>query len=91
MSTTYRRIRHAARYGRPGTGHDLEQWDVEGGVMRDGVPPRPGIPITAEYHHGYVREGMQHWVFTRRAPFGEGTCERCEFMVQEHLDADRDD
>jgi hypothetical protein len=85
MSTTviYGRIQHAAHYAytHPAKGHDLEQWDVTGDLPRG---PRTGDPIApsvvprdAVYHYGYLdKDGVQHWLFTRRAPL-TGNCARC--------------
>jgi hypothetical protein len=76
----YRLIKHAGHYGREEgsgvmRGHDLEQWDVAAETR----PLNPaGVPRDAEYHSGYVEGGVQHWLFTRKAPFSPDECERCE-------------
>lgn len=78
MSAIYRRIPHAAHYAysHPAMGHDLEEWDItDSGTI---VPHRvDGVPEDAHYSHGYVRDGVQHWIYTRRAPLSPGQCDRC--------------
>ena len=83
VSVTYRRIHHAAHYEAPPSkfGHDLEQWDVVGDLsrgQRTGDPVAPSVvPCDAEYHSGYLDNGMvQHHVFVRRAPL-TGSCHHC--------------
>jgi hypothetical protein len=70
---TYSRAKHAGHYA-GGGGHDLESWDV--------VSPtrfhRDGVPNDAEYHSGYLKDGIQYWRFVRCAPLSEGTCAMCE-------------
>lgn len=70
----YGRERHAAHTG-PGAGWDLDRWDYAAPATLS-VPE--GIPADAEYHHGYLdTEGVQHWVYYRRAPFSSGRCVFC--------------
>lgn len=74
------KIHHAAHYvGHPERGHDLIQLDVTDTDWSPGKPrPESAVAIGAEYHSGYRdKDGKQHWVFNRRIPMGEGTCERC--------------
>lgn len=74
LTATYSRERHAAHTG-PGTGWDLEKWDV----VAPTLPASPPVPADAEYHSGYVdRAGVQHWIYVRRAPLSEGTCVWCQ-------------
>jgi hypothetical protein len=73
LTAAYSRERHAAHTSTtPPTGWDLERWDVTS-------PTLPTSPVAgAEYHCGYVdRDGVQHWIFTRRAPLSDGTCVWC--------------
>lgn len=71
---SYRRIHHAAHTGR-GAGWDLEEWTAQ----VDRRDPRPAeIPADAKYHSGFLRDGVQHSVYVRRAPLGEGPCSQCE-------------
>lgn len=70
----YKRVPHAAHYtdGRSG-GHDLEQWTFVAPTNR-----RPdNVPQGAEYHSGFMKDGVQHWVYVRRAELSPGTCARC--------------
>ena len=77
----YRRIPHAAHYppGHPLKGHDLEQWDVAS--PRKPTPTEltaAMVPCTARYHSGYVKDGVQHWVFVCEAPLTAGhACGAC--------------
>lgn len=66
----YTRAKHAAHYHGLATGHDLETWTFAGPVN----VRHPEIPAGAEYHHGFLRDGVQHWVYARRAPFSPGRC-----------------
>lgn len=72
----YRRVPHAAHYSfrHDGGGHDLEQWTFAAPVNK-----RPDdVPRDAEYHSGFRdSDGVQHWVYVRRAELSPGTCERC--------------
>jgi hypothetical protein len=83
---SYRRVQHAAHYGysHPAKGHDLEQWDVVAELargVRSGHPVAPAeVPADAEYHSGYRRDGVQHWIFVRRAPL-TGSCPHCSVVV----------
>lgn len=73
--TTYRRIPHAAHYAynHPAGGHDLEQWTFAAPVNK-----RPeDVPRDAEYHSGFVKDGVQYWVYVRTAPLSPGGCKRC--------------
>lgn len=77
----YQRIEHAGHYGRGidgiVCGHDLEQWDVAAPVR----PLRPdGVPVDAEYHSGYVKDGVQHWLFIRVAALSPGECDWCKAL-----------
>lgn len=76
----YRRIPHAAHYHVVnhllGTaGHDLEQWDY----AQPARLPRPeGVAADAQYHSGFVRDGVQHWTYVRRAPLSaDFDCAHC--------------
>ncbi len=76
-AVVYRRAPHAAHYGygHPAKGHDLESWDV---VQLLWESPRPdGVPADAVKNHGYVKDGVQHFVYVRRAPLSAGGCDRC--------------
>lgn len=75
MSAAYRRCHHAAHTGPGRQGWDLEQWTV----AQAWAAPRPAdVPADAEKHSGFVEDGVQHVVFTRRAPLGAGPCTRCD-------------
>jgi len=82
IAITYRLVVHAGHDLYGNGGHDLEEWDVTGQLARsartgDPIPP-VAVPCGAAYHSGYVdRAGVQHWIFTRRAPPSAGSCERC--------------
>lgn len=67
---TIARERHAAHTG-PGTGWDLEWIDTTEEQPVDLL--RSGFKL----HSGYRKYGVQHWMYCRRAPLSEGTCERC--------------
>lgn len=79
-SVVHRRARHAAHTGNGG-GWDLDVWDVVG-VRRPEEARRElwaaHLPRDAEYHSGYLdKQGVQHWVFVRRAPLSPGRCPTC--------------
>jgi len=73
----YSREPHAAHYGRYAgerKGHDLERW-----TFASPINARPiGVPANTEYHVGFLRDGVQHWVYVRIAPLSAGTCPRCK-------------
>lgn len=73
---TYTREAHAAHDMFSGKVlHDLECWDC---VLPTYNAPRPcGVPSDAERDFGYVRDGVQHVVFRRRAP-ATGHCSSCK-------------
>lgn len=66
------RIKHAAHTANGG-GWDLEQIDVQAESRFE-----LDLPNGFAYHSGYRdAEGLQHWLFTRKAPMSEGKCGRC--------------
>ena len=68
----YKRVRHAAHYGRRG-GHDLEMWTFAAPVNK-----RPDdVPTDAEYHSGFIYKDVQYWVYVRIAEMSPGVCEWC--------------
>lgn len=77
MKPVIRRIPHAAHYmyEHPAKGHDLIELDVTS-------EKRPAAPLGFDWHSGYVKNGRQHWVFTKRAPLSSGTCARCPKAVR---------
>lgn len=77
MTPEYRRVHHAAHYGPGCGGHDLEEWSAPVAPgKRPGDRPE-GVPADAEWHVGFIREGVQWTTWIRVAPFGEGYCDRC--------------
>lgn len=84
MKSTYRLVKHAAHYcdaTKPnGGGHDLDEWTI----VAPNLPSvaKAGLPSGAKFHHGYMtgtgeEDAVQHWVFTRLAPFSPDRCDRC--------------
>ena len=69
----YGRERHAAHTGL-GTGWDLDRWTYAAPTR---LPTPEGVPADAEYHHGFVEGGVQHWVYYRKAPLSPGRCATC--------------
>ena len=67
--------RHAAHYAyTKNAGHDLE-------VSTFASPKNerhPALHPDAVYQCGFVRGGVQHWVYVRRLPLSPGTCRLCE-------------
>lgn len=72
-TVTRKRIPHAAHYY-GGGGHDLEEF-VYAQPKRGPVPPE--VPTDAEYQCGFIHDGVQHWVWTRRAPLSPERCRLC--------------
>lgn len=66
---------HAAHCGQ--TGKVL--WDLESyHVVSAWGDPRPqGVPSDAERHSGYIQDGRQIVIWTRRLPPRHETCSRC--------------
>lgn len=81
--TIYSRVVHAAHYSSRG-GHDLERWDVT-----SVEPTRTDtlVPDDAECSHGYLTsDGVQHWVFQRRAPLSDHPeCATCRGLTTSPL------
>jgi hypothetical protein len=81
-AVAYHRAQHAAHYmfGDLRIGHDLESWTVASNT-RTPADARTfagaELPCDAEYHHGFVSNGVQHWVFVRIAPLTGDLCARC--------------
>lgn len=80
--TRFSRERHAAHYDHdhPAKGHDLFWWDFAAPTRPRVAPgaPYPGVPHGAEYHSGYLENGVQRWRFVALAPFSQDhTCVRC--------------
>jgi hypothetical protein len=84
----YRRIQHAGHYGYAGAdsrdrlGHDLEEWVY---AKKSRLPVPNHVPGDAHYHSGFMRDGTQHWVYTRIAPM-TGTCPICAQASRERTD-----
>jgi hypothetical protein len=70
---TVTRETHAAHYAYVGGGHDLEWFTFPS--------PRnvrhPELPSDAEYHSGFLKDGVQHWSYIRKLPLSPGKCPRC--------------
>lgn len=79
----YERVQHAGHYAydakhpKYGRGHDLETWTYAQSMR---LPVPAIIPSDAEFHHGFLANGVQYWVNTRRAPM-TGTCVDCAAAV----------
>lgn len=64
----YQRVTHAAHGAYGAGGWDLERWTVRSEERPEKLQHL--VPAGAEYHSGFVdKEGRQHWVFLRQAPF----------------------
>lgn len=72
-SIAIRITKHAAHYMGGIGGHDLEISTFAAPVR---VRPE-GLHPDAEYHSGYVADGVQHWVYTRKLPLSPGRCAYC--------------
>jgi len=68
-------VRHAAHYLGGNNGHDLTQWTY---AQDQRLPVPANVPRDAEYHVGFIKDGVQHWVYHRRAKFSPGKCDRCK-------------
>ncbi len=65
----YTRERGAAWKDDPVAGWDLERWDFAGSTGHREEAAAAGVPSDAAYHVGYLdRDGVQCWVYVRRAP-----------------------
>jgi hypothetical protein len=80
LTVTYSREPHAAHYAydHPKRGHDLERWSY---AQERRLPVPVGVPRNAEYHSGFMRDGMQHWTYVRTAPL-TGSCAFCDRLAR---------
>lgn len=72
QSVVFERIQHAAHYGNGG--HDLDTWTY---AQPERLPCPASVPRDAQYRSGFLRNGVQHWIYVRIAPLSDGTCVRC--------------
>jgi hypothetical protein len=78
QNVEHRRIHHAAHALGGGAGWDLDEWHA----VQHWNDARPDtVPGDANKSHGYInRDGTQVVIYTRRAPFGAGTCQYCNVV-----------
>lgn len=77
MKISSRVAKHAAHYMGGIGGHDLEVYTF---AAPTNVRPSDMHP-DAEYHSGYVSQGVQHWTYTRKLPLSPGRCPLCPFPL----------